>query len=89
MTARRAPRSAWPLSIGISALLGDDSLDCTEVCREVGTGEVIVRDPAVTFDAPLSRLGVSANEQSAYVFMADIHHGIAADLGLPIYWQAH
>ncbi len=54
MTARRAPRSAWPLSIGISALLGDDSLDGSELGDEVGAGEVVVRDPAVAFDAPIA-----------------------------------
>ena len=70
-------------------LLRDYNLDGPEVGGEVGAGEVIVRHPAGTFDAPLSRPGVSDKEQSAYVVIADSHQGMAADVGLPSNRQGH
>lgn len=73
MTARRAPRTAWSLSIGISALLGDDSLDSQEVVDEVGAGEVAVRDPAVTLNTPLGRPDVTDEEHPALIVIPDGH----------------
>ena len=64
MTARRAPRSAWPLSIGISALLGDDSLDGSELGDEVGAGKVVVLDSAVVLDAAMAGLELRARWSS-------------------------
>ena len=83
-------KNAAPASVDAAhESLRDDSLDGPEIGGEVGAGEVVVGDPAVTLDAPPGRPGVTDKEHPALVIIPDGHHGMAADIGLATDRERH